>query len=131
MKKSTLYLLWAGLFIICAGLGFIQGVPVAIRLLLTLAFFVPPALLLYRAGQEGDRRTPELIRTLSFLSLLLTLVLLVLNFLSALGSRFIGDLVYYILIIVSSPMILCGYWVLSLFLWACLLMASRKLLKKM
>ena len=131
MKKSVLYIIWACLFIICAGLGFIPAIPRALRLLLTLAFFTPPCLILFRSGKEGDRHSLELIRTLSFLSLSLTLVLLVLNFLSALGSRLIGDIVYYILVIVSSPMILCGYWALSLFLWACLLMVSRKLLKKM
>ena len=131
MKKSVLYTIWAGLFIICAGLGFIPtALHGILRVALLLAFFTPPALLLYQAHKTGDRHTVELIRTLSFLSLLLTLVLLVLNFLSVLASPLLGDILYTILVIVSSPMIVTFAWAPSLFLWACLLMVSRKMLKK-
>ena len=35
-----------------------------------------------------------------------------------------------VLIVVSSPMVCSGYWALSLFLWACLLMVSHSLVKK-
>ena len=131
MKNSFLYAIWAGLFIICAGLGFIPTpLHSLIRVALLLAFFAPPAVLLYRAHKTGDRRIPELIRTLSFLSLLLTLIVLVLNFLSVLASPLLGDFLYTILVIVSAPMIVTFAWAPSLFLWACLLMVSRKMLKK-
>ena len=126
MTKRTLFALWGGLFILCGGLGFIPEPAGAVRWLLTalsLVFFLPPALLLYRAGKEGDTHTRKLIRNLSGLSLLLTLVLLVLNFLTAMGSELLGTVLYYILVLVSSPMVCSGYWVLSLFGWACLLMA--------
>ena len=59
------------------------------------------------------------------------MVLLVANFLSALGSVTLGDVLYGMLVIVSSPMVCSGYWVLSLFLWACLLMSSLSQLKKL
>ena len=85
-------------------------------------FFLPPAWLLYRA----DRETAQLIRNLSALSLGVTLVTLILNFVLAVSSEFLGTVLHYILVVVSAPMICSGYWVLSLFLWACLLMASLK-----
>ena len=133
MKKSTLFGLWAGLFIICAGLGFIPSPAGGLRILLTalsIGFFVPPAVLLYRAKQTGDGHTLQLLRNLSALSLLATMVLLVLNFLSAFWPKFWGDLLHGMLVVVSSPMVCSGYWALSLFLWACLLIVSLKLQKK-
>ena len=123
MTNNTLFLLWAGLFALCAGLGFLPE-PNAFTTLAALAAFVPPGILLYRADQTGDSHTRTLIRNLSALSLGLTAVLLVLNFLTALSSEFLGNLVHGILVIVSSPMICSGHWAMSLFLWACLLMVS-------
>ena len=133
MKKSTLYILWAGLFALCAGLGFVPNPSVSGKTLMTLlsvAFFIPPAILLYRADKEKDTHTLHLIRNFSALSLLLTAVLLVANFLTVLRSEWLGDLVHGMLVVVSSPMVCSGYWALSLFLWACLLTVSVKLLKK-
>ena len=133
MKKSTLFALWAGLFIICAGLGFIPeptGVGRFLLTVLALGFFAPPGLLLWLCSRDGDRHTLQLVRNLSALSLLLTMMFLVVNFLSAFWPEFWGNVVYGILVVVSSPMICCGYWALSLFCWACLLMVSLKLLKK-
>jgi len=123
MKKKLLYALWGGLFILCAGLGFIPEPEGTLQFILTAAsvlFFLPPAMLLHRA----DAAEAKLIRNLSSLSLGLTLVLLVLNFLTALRSEFLGQVLHYTLVIVSSPMICSGHWALSLFLWACLLMSS-------
>lgn len=133
MNRKFLFALWGGLFIVCAAMGFIPdpaGVGRVLLTLLSIAFFVPPALALYQAIQDGDRPVLRLIRNLSALSLGLTLVLLVLNFLSALRSETLGNILYHILIIVSSPMVCSGCWVLSLFLWACLLMVSLKGLRK-
>ena len=125
MNKKLLYALWAGLFILCAGLGFIPEPEGSLQMLLTvvsLAFFLPPAWLLYR----GDVSDAKLIFNLSALSLGLTLALLVLHFLTALQSEFLGLVLHYTLVIVSCPMICSGHWAMSLFLWACLLIASRK-----
>lgn len=129
MTKKVLFSLWGVLFIVCAGLGFIPEPAGILRGLLTgisVLFFVPPALLLYRAGKTQDDGSRLLVRNLSALSLLLTLILLVLNFLTALGSDALGRILYSVLVIVSSPMVCSGYWALSLFLWACLLMGSLK-----
>ena len=133
MNKKTVFLLWAGLFILCAILGFIQESAGMLRVLLltaALIFFLPPAFLLYKSNQERDRHTILLIRNLSFCSLLATLVFMVLNILSALWPTMAGNILHTVLTIVSSPMMCSGNWFLSMFLWACLLMVSRKLLKK-
>ena len=127
MNKKTLFALWGGLFILCAGLGFIpepEGALKIFMVLAALAFFVPPALLLYRAKQEADSDTRKLVRNLSALSLGLTVALLIGNFLGAAASETVGMVLHSVLVIVTSPMICSGYWALSLFLWACLLMGS-------
>ena len=41
-----------------------------------------------------------------------------------------GNFLYQVLIIVSSPMVCSRHWALSLFLWACLLITSHQQLKK-
>ena len=129
MKKSTLFVLWGMLYILCAGLGFIPEH----HWLLTvagIAFFIPGGWLLYEAVQEEDRKTILLIRNISALSLSLTAVFLVLNILSVLWSEVLGNILYGILVIVSSPMVCCGGYAVSIFLWACLLIAGIKYGKK-
>ena len=130
MKRTLLYALWAVLFILCAGLGFIPEPEGVLRYGLTglsLVFFLPPALLLYT---DKDSDTPKLIRNLSVLSLGLTLVLLILNFLAAFSSEALGLVLHYVLVIVACPMICSGHWAMSLFLWSCLLMASLRQLNR-
>ena len=133
MKKNVLFVLWGSLFSLCAGLGFIPEPAGTVRALLTalaLSCFLPPALMLSRAARQRDTAILKLIRNLSALSLGLTLVLLILNFFTAFAPEALGMVLYYILVIVSSPMICSGHWALSLFLWACLLMASLRQLRK-
>ena len=124
MNKKILFALWGVLFIVCAVVGFVPAFEGG--LILAVLFFLPPAVLLYRA----DRDTALLIRNLSALSLGITMVTLVLNFILAVSSERLGTALHYVLVVVSTPMICSGYWVLSLFLWACLLMVSLKNLKK-
>ena len=129
MSKKLLYALWAGLFILCAGFGFIPEPEGPLKTALTaasLVFFLPPSWLLCR----GDGSDAKLIRNLCVLSLGLTLILLILNFLTALGTEFLGQVLHYTLVIVSSPMICSGHWATSLFLWACLLIVSLQQIRK-
>ena len=129
MNRNVLFTLWGCLFILCAGLGFIPEPEGAVRFFLTvlsLAFFLPPALILLDSAKKQDTAAIALIRHLSALSLGLTAILLILNFLTVLGSDALGLILHYVLIIVSSPMICSGHWAMSLFLWACLLMASLR-----
>ena len=133
MTNRILFVLWGGLFILCAGLGFIPEAAGVLRFFMTavsVLFFLPPAWLLCRAKGEHDRNTALLIRNLSGLSLGLTLLCLVLNFILAVSTEYLGSLLHGILVVVSAPMVCSGYWVLSLFLWACLLMGSLKVLKE-
>ena len=133
MKKQVLFGLWAGLFSVCAVLGFHPSQEGSVRTVLTLAavaVFVPPAVIIYDAAKAGDRATLALIRNLSAASLGGTALLLVLNFLSVTGSEALGNFLHGVLVVVSSPMICSGSWGLSLFLWACLLLVSMRLLKK-
>ena len=127
MKKKSLFALWGGLFLVCGGLGFVPEPAGVVRWLLTvlsILFFLPPAVLVYQGRKTGDAHLLALIRNLSALSLGLTALLLILNFLTAFRSEVLGNILHAVLVVVSSPMICSGYWVLSLFLWACLLTAS-------
>ena len=133
MKKSSLYAAWGGMFLLCAGLGFISEPKGAARAALTvisLLFFCPPAALLWQARGEGDRPTAAIIRNLSAASLGLTAVLFCANILSTFGSDALGRFLHGMLTIVSAPMLCSGYWALSLFLWACLLVSSLAFLRK-
>lgn len=133
MKKQHLFALWGGLFALCAGLGFI-GVPSAalqiLMAILSALFFLPAAVLLYRSRKCGDRDTVLLVRNLSVASLVLTAALIIANFLSALAPAWLGNFLHGMLVVVSVPMICSGNWALSLFLWACLMIVSMKILKE-
>ena len=134
MKQSTLFSLWGILFVICAALGFVpqpEGVWQMLLTVLSLVFFLPPVLLLYRAAKTGRRGTVRAVRDLAILSLVVTTLVLLANFLSLHGSEFTGDFLYALLVIVSTPMICSGHWVLPLFCWACLLFAGNQILKNM
>ena len=52
------------------------------------------------------------------------------NFLSALGSEQIGEFLYVLLVVVSSPMVCCQVWILSLLGWSVLLMTALQYLHK-
>ena len=133
MNKKLLLTLWGGLFILCAGLGFIPQAAGFGHILLVaaaLAFFIPPALLLRLCRRKKDRKTIALVRNLSFFSLLLTMVLLVVNIACYQASETVGNLLNAVLIIVSSPMACGRYWLLSIFCWACLMIVANSMLKK-
>ena len=129
MNKTSYYTTWAGISILCAGLSFIPepaGFLKFLMIALSLAFFLPPALLLYRAKKERDVFTVKLIRNLSLASLVLTAAVLIISVLSFLAPEWVGNFLHILLILVSVPMVCSQYWVLSLFCWACLLMVSLK-----
>ena len=132
MKPKNLFALWGGLFVLCAALGFVNTASTALQVLMTvlsMVFFLPGALLLRLSKETGNREIALLVRNLSAASLILTAVLLIANFLSALAPKLLGDILHSMLIVVSAPMICSGYWALSLFLWACLMICAIKALK--
>ena len=127
MKKKILYGSWICLYILCAGLGHIaqpEGAQALALTILGVLFFVPGFLLLADARRSADAKQLLQLRWISGLSLGLTLAAVLLNIVSALGSDVLGSVMYEILIFVSVPMICCRYWALSLFLWACILLAA-------
>jgi hypothetical protein len=133
MNTISCYSLWAGLFILSAGLGFIPqpgGVLKFCMVMLSIGFFVPPALLLKLAQKRGDRLNIRIVRNLALASLGLTIGLILANFMSFMAPEALGNMLYVLLTIVSAPMICGQYWVLSLFLWACLLLWAQSLMKK-
>ena len=123
MKTKSLWLIWLYIFAFCCVLGFIPNPPVAVQVLFILmgiGFFVPGTLLLVM----GDDRSVRLVRMLSILSLALTLTTIILNFASALMKPLWGTVFYIIMGILSTPMLCCQIWAISLFGWACLLAGS-------
>lgn len=127
MKKTVLYCAWACMYILCVGLAYIQDPPTATKValvMIALLFFVPGGILLWDALKSGDRKTVLQIRIISCISLGLTLAAIVANLMSISAAEAVGDALYDLLVVVSSPMVCSQYWVLSLFLWACLLSAS-------
>ena len=134
MNQKFLYALWGGLFAACAALGFVPqpaGVLAWLMAALGLLFFVPPMLLLHRAKAASHRPTAVLVRNIAAISLGLTLLLLVANFLSLLGSVTLGNVLNVVLAIVSTPMFCGQVWALTLFCWAFLMIAANKLVKQM
>ena len=129
MNKKKWYLAWGVLYAVCMGLSCIpepEGVAAGLAVTAALLFFVPPAVLLYRAIPREQWGTVRLIRNLSALSLLLTFVVLILNLLSVGLSDSLGLVLHGVLILVSVPMVCMQSWILSLFLWAVLLMVTLK-----
>ena len=127
MKEKILYPIWAALYLLCAGLGFIPNPAGFVRFLLILTsvlFFLPGSLILWESIRTENKKARLRIRYISICSLALTILVLITNVLSIAASEAVGNFLYGLLIVVSSPMICSQYWVLSLFLWSCLLVGS-------
>ena len=132
-KTKKLWIIWAVLYGICTVLSFIptvSGTLSGLMTLLSVGFFVPGGLLIAEGKKRRDAALLKKVRNVCLLSLGLTLLGIVLNFLSAGGSAAWGTVAYWFLILVSTPMVCAQIWLLSLFLWACLLMGSIFTLKK-
>ena len=132
-KTKLLWILWAAAYVICTVCGFIPVTEDALSglfILLSLGFFVPPALLIFEGVQNKNRNILQIIRNLSLISLGLTLVTIVLNFVSVQASEAWGTVLYWLLILVSTPMVCAQHWIIGLFGWAMLLMTCLNYLKK-
>ena len=127
MKKILLYIVWGCMAALCIGLGTLEATELLLQIPLTVLavmFFVPGGILLYDAITEHDRKEVLRIRWISIVSLSLTLVTMIAFILTAAVGAAAADILYDILILVSCPMICGQYWLVSLFLWACLLSGS-------
>ena len=126
MTYSVLYTAWGALFALTAVLGF---VPVAegwtgILTAVACAFFLPPWAILWKSVKSGKSGHIRLVRWLSIASVFSTVIMLVLNILSAGWSESAGLALYAALVIVSAPMVCGQSYILSLFLWGILLMGT-------
>lgn len=127
MKKTLIYIAWSVLYILCAALGFAQeqeGFGKFLFAATGIIFFLPPFYLVFRSRKEKDWKTVRILRFISICVLSLSLVLIVLNFLSVYFSAYTGLFLHVLLVLFTVPMICSQYWALALFLWACLLMVS-------
>ena len=116
----TVYICWGILYALCFGFGFIpeaEGITAWAMTGLGVVFFVPGFMLLYLEQKKT-------VRLISAVSLIGTMVTIMLNFLAVNASTGTGDFLYVLLGLVSAPMFCARIWVLSLFLWACLLMST-------
>ena len=133
MNKTAYYTVWAGFFILCAGLGFVPAPVGFLKFLLislTLGFFAVPVFFVKYLVQKKNRMHIKIVRNLAFASLVLTIALIIANFMSLMAPEWVGNAMYVLLVIVSAPMVCGQYWVLSLFGWACLLLWTQRVLKK-
>lgn len=127
MKKRFVYISWAVLYALCAGLGHITnptGLQSIALTLLSLVFFVPGAVLLADALRSRDSGELKRLIFICCVSLGLTMALLIANVFSVFGSALLGDALFEFLILFSVPMLCSQHWILSMFLWACLLFAA-------
>ena len=116
----TVYICWGILYVLCFGFGFIpeaEGITAWAMTGLGVVFFVPGFMLLYLEQKKT-------VRLISAVSLIGTMDTIMLNFLAVNASTGTGDFLYVLLGLVSAPMFCTRIWVLSLFLWACLLMST-------
>ena len=135
LNKYILLAIWVGMFILCAVLGYLPAQEGANKWLLVffaVAFFVPPALLVYRSRKEKDGKMLRLVRIIAMVVLIATVALLIVNLMSITlilvmpeeTALIVGDVLYYLLILVSTPMVCGQYWGIGLVGWAALLWSS-------
>ncbi len=123
---------WAGMFLLCAVLGFLPSEETALTVLFTflaVLFFLPPCILLKKAWAEKNVKELSFIKTLSLISLVTTFVLMIANLLSVLAPTWVGDVLNGLLVILGAPMMCCRVPMVTLLLWAVLLFTALELLK--
>ena len=133
MSKKALIFIWAVLYVLCAALSFSpspEGNQYMALVTLSLLFFIPGFLLLSWGIKADDHKSVRRICLLSGCSLAATMLVLILNFFAYSASEAVGMVMYVILVLVSVPMVCGQVWMLSLFLWACLLMVSLSYLRR-
>ena len=135
LNKYILLAIWVGMFILCAVLGYLppqEGANKWLLVIIAVLFFLPPALTVYQCQKEKDGKLLRLVRTVALVVLIATVALLVVNLLSIAlllvmpekTALIVGDVLYYALILVSTPMICGQYWGIGLIGWAALLWSS-------
>lgn len=125
MDKSFCYFAWGAMFLITAILGFFPAEHDFANICMIMSgvsFFVPPMLLV----MKGDKTDAKRVFAISLASLVGTAVMIMVSVRLASGSRLLGNILHAVLVVVSAPMFCCQIWALSLFLWACLMIAALR-----
>ena len=126
-KVEILYGIWAVMYIGAVLLSLIdnvQGVGAVLLNIYSVLFFVPGGILAYWAIRQRDKVQLRLLRIISGVSLSVTGVVLVIIFLFVQGSSLLGKILNSFLILLSALFMIAPFWAASIFLWACLLMAT-------
>ena len=133
MKNKYFFFLWILYYFLCVLLACIpnpQGALAGLLVLLGLGFFIPGGILLARFCKAGNRKGLRFFQIARLVSLSLTAVMILGNFMAPALSETFGDVLYATLILVSVPMVCCRVWVLGLFGWACYFTVARHYLKR-
>ena len=126
-KEIISYCVWLCLYILCVGLGTVEeinGIGKVLFVLTALIFFLPGVYLLYLGITQKEKKILLRVRIIAICSLALTVLVFSANVIAVGSSANVGRTLYDLLNLVSAPMFCSQYWILSLFLWACLLSAS-------
>lgn len=124
---------WLGMYLLCVALGMVQGATGAATIalmLISILFFLPPALLVYNELLSTRKRILKRIRWICVASLLLTTISLTTEF--AIAYLYVGGIVspvamnisHLITLLVSAPLYCSQTYYVSIFLWACLLFST-------
>lgn len=134
MSNKKLFWAWALYYFLCVGLACIpnpKGALAGFLVLVGIVFFIPGGILLARFCKTENKKGLLFFRNISLISLGLTVVMILGNFMAPALSEKFGDVLYAVLILVSVPMVCCRVWVLSLFGWACYLTVAQQHLHKL
>ena len=127
VKEIISYCVWLCLYILCVGLGTVEevaGIGKVLFILTGLIFFLPGVYLLYLGKAEKNKKITLRVRIVAICSLSLTMIVFCSNVIAVSADASVGRTLYDLLNLVSAPMFCVQYWIISIFLWACLFSAS-------
>ena len=127
VKEILSYCVWLCLYILCVGLGTIEeaaGIGKVLFILTGLIFFLPGVYLLHLGKREKNKKITLRVRIVAICSLSLTAIVFCANVIAVSADASVGRILYDMLNLVSAPMFCVRYWIISIFLWACLFSAS-------
>ena len=126
-KVILSYCVWLCLYSLCVGLGTVEevaGIGKVLFIFTGLIFFLPGIYLLHLGKQEKNKKMVLRVRIVAICSLALTMIVFCANVIAVSADASVGRNLYEMLNLVSAPMFCVQYWIISIFLWACLLSAS-------
>ena len=134
-NTNKLWILWGVMYAFCAVCGFLEPAKAGqfygfLVMLCGMSFFIPPAIVIAYSVKKKRGKPLRIVRNISIGALSLTLVMLLLSILAAYAQApdIVGEVLHFILKIISVPMFCMPAWIISIFGWACLLMASMNYL---